>query len=107
MNLRGIKRELIQYNTQAAIPVVYSTGGWGVFWNNPSRTIFEDTQTGMSFISDYGTTVDYYLFVGETLDKLVASYRSLTGTVPMLPDWALGFHQSRNRYTTTKKYCRL
>ena len=80
MNLRGIKRELIQYNTQAAIPVVYSTGGWGVFWNNPSRTIFEDTQTGMSFISDYGTTVDYYLFVGETLDKLVASYRSLTGT---------------------------
>ena len=103
MNLRGIKRELIQYNTQAAIPVVYSTGGWGVFWNNPSRTIFEDTQTGMSFISDYGTTVDYYLFVGETLDKLVASYRSLTGTVPMLPDWALGFHQSRNRYHNHKE----
>ena len=42
MNLRNAKRELVQFNTQAAVPVIYSTGGWGLFWDNPSRTIYTD-----------------------------------------------------------------
>lgn len=37
------------------------------------------------------------------MDKLVAAYRSLTGVAPMLPAWALGYHQSRNRYATQKE----
>lgn len=40
MNLRGKTRELIQFNTQAAVPVINSTGGWGLIWTNPSRTLF-------------------------------------------------------------------
>lgn len=103
MNLRGARRELVQFNTQAAVPVIYSTGGWGLFWDNPSRTPFCDDATGMSFASDYGKRVDYYLFVASTIDGLVASYRSLTGAAPMPPDWALGFHQSRNRYSSQKE----
>lgn len=98
LNLRGCSRELVQFNTQAAIPVVYSTAGWGLFWNNITRTLFNDDNDGMTFISDYGNAVDYYIFVGESLDKLIARYRTLTGHVPMLPEWAMGFHQSRNRY---------
>lgn len=100
LNLRGAKRELIQFNTQSAVPVVYSTAGWGMFWDNPSRTVFNDNETGMSFTSDCGTTLDYYLFAGNTLDELVSSYRELTGVAPMLPYWALGYHQSRNKYAT-------
>ena len=98
MNLRNAKRELVQFNTQAAVPVIYSTGKWGLFWDNPSRTIYADNNAGMSFVSDYGRIVNYYLFVGDGMDKLVAAYRSLTGVAPMLPAWALGYHQSRNRY---------
>ena len=103
LNLRGKRRELIQFNTQAAVPVVNSTGGWGIIWTNPSRTVFEDSADGMSLRSDYGNIVDYYVTSGESLDGLVGSYRSLTGTMPMLPAWALGFHQSRNRYHTDKE----
>lgn len=103
MNLRNAKRELVQFNTQAAVPVIYSTGRWGLFWDNPSRTIYTDNSTGMSFASDYGKIVNYYLFVGDKMDNLVAAYRSLTGVAPMLPDWALGYHQSRNRYATQKE----
>lgn len=98
MNLRGKKRELIQFNTQAAVPVINSTCGWGLIWTNPSRTLFSDSAEGMVFSSDYGNVVDYYVYSGKTLDELVASYRRLTGPMPMLPDWALGYHQSRNRY---------
>ena len=100
LNLRGKERELVQVNTQAAVPVIYSTAGWGIFWNNPSRTVFKDALESMSFTSDYGNQVDYYLFIGNSLDELVGSYRTLTGEAPMLPSWALGYHQSRNRYAT-------
>lgn len=103
MNLRNAKRELVQFNTQAAVPVIYSTGHWGLFWDNPSRTVYTDNSDGMSLASDYGKIVNYYLFVGDKMDDLVAAYRSLTGAAPMLPDWALGYHQSRNRYATQKE----
>jgi alpha-D-xyloside xylohydrolase len=100
LNLRGKRRELVQFNTQAAVPVIYSTAGWGLFWDNPSRTVFEDNEKGMSFVSDFGNQLDYYLFAGNTLDTLVSSYRQLTGEAPMIPYWSLGFHQSRNKYAT-------
>ena len=103
LNLRGKKRELIQFNTQAAVPVVYSTSGWGLFWDNPSRTIFEDNEKGMSFASDFGNKLDFYLFTGNSLDSLIASYRRLTGEAPMIPYWSLGYHQSRNKYATQEE----
>lgn len=104
MNLRNTQRELIQFNTQAAIPVIYSTGGWGLYWDNPTRTIYHDGNKGMSFHSDYGNTVDYYLFVGKNLDELTTAFHSFTGRVPMMPYWALGYHQSRNRYHNRQEY---
>ena len=113
LNLRGCQRELVQFNTQAAIPVVYSTAGWGLFWDNYSRTVFNEHDGHMTLQSDYGNVVDYYIFVaksiysppsqggaggGSLIDELISHYRTLTGHVPMLPRWALGYHQSRNRY---------
>lgn len=62
MNLRNTRRELVQFNTQAAVPVIYSSRGWGLFWDNPSRTVFTDDDSGMSFVSDYGKIVDYKIY---------------------------------------------
>ncbi len=100
LNLRGHKRELVQFNTQAAVPVLLSTKGWGMFWDNPGRTLFSDGAGGMSFASDEGSELSYYLFVGDHLDDIVAAYRELTGPAPLPPKWALGYHQSRNKYRT-------
>ncbi|MDD4922446.1 MAG: DUF4968 domain-containing protein, partial [Bacteroidales bacterium] len=103
LNLRGVQRVLVQFNTQAAVPVLFSTGNWGIFWDNPSRTVFKDGAEGMSFASDYGKVVDYYVFMGTGLDNLIGEYRRLTGEAPMLPVWALGYHQSRNKYSTQEE----
>ena len=103
LNLRGKQRELVQFNTQAAVPVLLSTNGWGIFWDNPSRTVFSDNENGMSFTSDEGKIVDYYLFTGNNFDELIHAYRELTGQAPMLPYWALGLHQSKNKYGTQKE----
>ncbi|MGQ8336205.1 TIM-barrel domain-containing protein [Sunxiuqinia sp. A32] len=103
LNLRGKQRELVQFNTQAAVPVLLSTNGWGIFWDNPSRTLFNDGKEGMSFTSDEGKIVDYYVFTGNNLDELIHAYRELTGEAPMLPYWSLGLHQSRNKYASQKE----
>ena len=41
--------------------------------------------------------VDYTVFVGSA-DEAIASYRSLTGQSPMLPQWAYGYVHCRERY---------
>ena len=98
LSLRGKRRELVQVNTQVTVPVLLSVNGWGMFWENPSRTVFMDNTNGMSFTSDFGNVISYYVFIGQRLDDLIAQYRQLTGVAPMPPLWALGYHQSRNRY---------
>jgi len=100
MNLRGVSRDLYQVNTQISIPVILSTNGWSMFWDNPSETYFSDSSSGMSLSSNAGTLDDFYVVVGANFDTLVHGYRRLTGTAPMMPEWALGYHQSRNRYAS-------
>lgn len=46
--------------------------------------------------------LDYVVFYGPSADKVIASYRELTGKVPMFPEWAYGFWQCRERYTSGK-----
>lgn len=52
----------------------------------------------LSFAADTGKAVDYYFVAGDDKDDVVAGYRELTGKAIMLPKWAFGFWQSRERY---------
>lgn len=54
----------------------------------------------LTFTSDVGHAVDYYFVAGTSQDDVIAGYRALTGKAVMLPKWAYGFWQSRQRYTT-------
>lgn len=54
----------------------------------------------VSFASEAGKAIDYYVVPGKSMDELVAGYRRLTGKAPMMPRWAYGFWQSRQRYET-------
>jgi alpha-D-xyloside xylohydrolase len=56
-----------------------------------------------SLWSEVGDGIDYYLVRGPRLDDVVAGYRRLTGQAPMIPRWALGLWQSRQRYETSKQ----
>ncbi|GIX21351.1 MAG: alpha-xylosidase [Gammaproteobacteria bacterium] len=53
--------------------------------------------------SETGKAIDYYVVVGEDFDHLVGGYRRLTGKAVMLPRWAYGFWQSRQRYKTQQE----
>lgn len=60
----------------------------------------EADQQALSLWSQAGHDIDYYFVEGENLDQVMAEYRGLTGKATMLPRWAYGFWQSRQRYNT-------
>jgi alpha-D-xyloside xylohydrolase len=100
MNYRGRTVKLVQANTVAVNPVLVSTAGYGIFWDNYSKTIFDDSKGTTSFWSEIGDNIDYYFFYGPTIDQEIAGYRKLTGDAPMYGKWAYGYWQSKEHYAT-------
>ena len=98
MNRRGEKKRMEQSNLEDFQNVLQSIKGWGLYWENYSPTLFEDTPDGMSFTSEAGQGIDYYFMYGGTSDGVIAKMRHLTGDVPMFPLWTYGFWQSKERY---------
>lgn len=187
LDLRDIPIQLLQANTNIAIPFLLSTNGYGLLWNNPSLTDFDPAseeihldanddgtfqsgpegeygfllsgnyrnklrlsvngqqiidlknmwlplsagakmhlaanttykvaaETGgdtklavrtpsdtMTFRSQVGSAVDYYFLYGPAPSSSVAEYRELTGKAPLMPRWAYGFWQCRERYSSQQQ----
>src|SRR5690606_11619901 len=59
-----------------------------------------DDRHSVSFASEASKAIDYYVVPAPTMDEAIAGYRRLTGKAPMMPRWAYGFWQSRQRYNT-------
>lgn len=57
-------------------------------------------RNSVSFASEAGKAIDYYVVPAPTMDEAIAGYRRLTGKAPMMPRWTYGFWQSRQRYET-------
>ncbi len=100
MNYRGKTVKLVQSNTEAVSPLLVSTRGYGILWDNYSKTIFTDESQGASFWSDVGDNIDYYFILGGNIDGAIAGYRQLTGAAPLFGKWAYGYWQSKEHYHT-------
>ena len=101
INYKGRNQDMaIKYMT-GAIPVLLSTKGYGLMWDNYSASNFygaENANTKFKYESESGTLVDYYFIYGPSFDKIIASYRNATGNAPMFPKWSFGLFQSQDRY---------
>ena len=101
VNYKGRNQEMaIKYMT-GAIPVLLSTKGYGLLWDNYSASNFygaENANTKFKYESESGTMVDYYFIYGPSFDNIIASYRNATGNAPMFPKWSFGLFQSQDRY---------
>ncbi len=60
----------------------------------------ETEQSKLALWSEMGQHMDYYFIHGDNMDKIISGYRHLTGKATILPRWAYGFWQSRERYKT-------
>ena len=60
----------------------------------------EDDESRLTFWSECEPMADFYFIAGGNADKVISGYRKLSGKAPVMPKWALGFWQSRERYST-------
>ncbi|MEO8887626.1 MAG: glycoside hydrolase family 31 protein [Mucilaginibacter sp.] len=113
LNLRG--KRLKNWNTDAysfawnqdplyrSIPFYISLNddiAHGIFFDNTFKSHFDfggEDKTKTSFWAD-GGELQYYYIHGPHMMDVVKSYHLLTGTHPMPPLWALGYHQCRWSY---------
>jgi alpha-D-xyloside xylohydrolase len=61
---------------------------------------YNQKQNKLSLCSEAGKQIDYFFIKGENADEVLSGYRNLTGKSPIMPKWAMGLWQSRERYRT-------
>ncbi|MDH7599933.1 MAG: glycoside hydrolase family 31 protein, partial [Sedimentisphaerales bacterium] len=106
---RGATVRLAQANTEVAVPVVTSSKGYVLLWDNPALTtvsigILDEVDPNrvlMRWSSEWGKAIDYYFCYSDgTIASAMAAYRRLTGDAPLMPRWMFGFWQCKERYAT-------
>ena len=103
LDLKGADIELAHRNSQASVPFVLSSLGYGLLWNNPGigRAVLG---TNIMSFEAYSTKVlDYWIVVGDSPAEIEESYARATGTVPMMPEYGLGFWQCKLRYQSQEE----
>ncbi len=103
MNLRGQHQYLYQENMKAVVPMMVSTNGYGILLDCQSLMTFHDDAFGTYLWCDVVDELDYYFIYGPSFDKIILGYRDITGMAAMLPRWAFGYMQSKERYKTQKE----
>ncbi len=103
MDLRGKTIYMHQANRKIAIPMMVSSLGYGLFFNNYSPMIFSDNEYGSYIYCEAADGIDYFIINGGNADGVIRGYRSLTGKAALLPRWAFGYIQSQERYESAKE----
>lgn len=98
LDYRNCSVRMSQSNMDIVNPMLVSSSGYGILWDNYSATDFSDDGKNFTFVSEAGCASDYYFISGGNMDGVISAYRDLTGEVPMFGKWVFGFWQSKERY---------
>ncbi|MDP4085277.1 MAG: glycoside hydrolase family 31 protein [Bacillota bacterium] len=86
----------------------YQKEPFGLFLDNPGKTIFDMRSENDSFsIQTITGDLDFYLIHGATMKDIIFQYTELTGRTPLPPKWACGYHQSRYSYMNQEEVLEL
>lgn len=99
---RGKIEYLYQHNMKIPMPFFVSSRGYGVLFNCACLMIFDDTGSQCNITLECVDQVDFFVITG-TMDEIIAGYRRLTGRAAPMPDWVLGYWQSKEKYTTQQE----
>ena len=102
LDLRGKTMYLCQHNLKEMVPVLNSTAGYGLLFDAGCGMKFQDGAEGGFMEWEAAKEVDYYFMKGSETDgnEAIRQMRMLTGQVPMIPLWAYGYFQSKERYAS-------
>jgi alpha-glucosidase/alpha-D-xyloside xylohydrolase len=86
------------------VPFMVSNLGYGLVWDNPSKTTVQLGFNGQNaWSSEVGERVSYFVIAGSSSDEIYQGYRLLTGVTQMLPRTAYGYIQSKAIYATQEQ----
>ena len=103
-SLRGHARLLYQHNLKAVVPVLVSTAGWAILFDMGCMMRFHDDAEGSFMEIDCADALNWYFLYGDgSYASAMEKLRSLTGAAPLLPRYALGFTQSKERYVNAEE----
>lgn len=103
LNLKNAKLELAHRNSQASVPFLLSSKGYGFLWNNPAIGDVDFAKNVTEWHSLATKEMDYWITCGDKPSDIEEQYADVTGKVPMMPDFAMGYWQCKLRYRTQEE----
>ena len=100
LDLKYTTLELAHRNSQASVPFVLSSLGYGFLWHNPAIGQVTFGKNVTDWYAASTKQMDYWITAGDTPDEIEQAYGRAVGTTPMMPEYGLGFWQCKLRYRT-------
>ena len=100
LNKKGAILELAHRNSQASIPFMVSSRGYGFFWNNPAVGTASFGANKTEWTAKSTKKMDYFITAGDTPAEILEQYSAATGRTPMMPEYGMGYWQCKLRYRT-------
>ena len=98
LNKKGAVLELAHRNSQASVPFMISSRGYGFLWNNPAIGTVTFGMNLTKWEAKSTTKLDYFITAGDTPAEIEMQYSAATGRTPMMPEYGLGYWQCKLRY---------
>ena len=98
LNKKGAILELAQRNSQASVPFMVSSRGYGFFWNNPAIGTAAFGANKTEWYAKRTKKIDYFITAGDTPAEIEKQYSDAAGRTPMMPEFGLGYWQCKLRY---------
>ena len=98
LDLKYCSLELAHRNSQASVPFVMSSLGYGFLWHNPAIGEVHFGKNRTTWRAQSTKQMDYFITAGDTPAEISLAYAKATGFAPMMPEYGLGFWQCKLRY---------
>ena len=98
LNKKGAVLELAHRNSQASVPFMISSRGYGFFWNNPAIGTATFGTNKTEWYAKRTKKLDYFITAGDTPFEIEEQYSAATGRTPLRPEYGLGYWQCKLRY---------
>lgn len=107
LNKKGAILELAHRNSQASVPFMVSSRGYGFLWNNPAigTAVFGANKT--EWYAKCTKKMDYFITAGDTPAEIEEQYSAAAGRTPMMPEYGLGYWQCKLRYRSQEELLRV
>lgn len=107
LDKKGALLELAHRNSQASVPFMISSRGYGFFWNNPAIGTACFASNVTEWTAKSTKKMDYFITAGDTPAAIVQQYTAVTGRAPMMPEFGMGFWQCKLRYRNQEELLRV